>query len=248
MAETIEIPAVGPVKREYVYIAGGVAGVGLLWWIYARRSADAGGVPEDGEPTATEGDYGAGVDAYANPAPSSPSGTTPEVDADDMPPTTNAAWTQRAIGQLSDIGWDPREVAAALGRYLGRQNLASAGEVEIVRAALAAVGPPPQGEFSVKLPAAKTATTKPTTTKPAPRPGPTKPKPKPKPATTGHYVTVARWTAKNPPWNSTLGGIARHYGKSASHVWNLPKNAGLRQRRRSMNRIQPGDRVWVDHK
>lgn len=245
MAETVAVPGVGPVKREYVYGAGIVLGVGVLYLIYRRQGS--AGDPESGEygePTAAEGDAGAGADAYVNPAPSSSSGAVIDTDDDDRPPTTNAAWTQRSIGLLGDIGWDPREVAAALGRYLTRAQLASSREVEIVRAALAAVGPPPSGEYSLIMPAAATAKPKPsgttTTTKPS-----TTTKPKPATTPTGHYVTVVRWRAKNPPWNSTVGGIARHYGRSASYVWNLPKNAGLRKRRRAMRNVQPGDRVWV---
>jgi hypothetical protein len=63
---------------------------------------------------------------------------------------------------------------------------------------------------------------------------------------TGRWVTVAKWTAKNAPWNSTISGIAAHYNiKNWQSVWNLPQNASLRARRKQPNLIQPNDRVWV---
>jgi hypothetical protein len=62
---------------------------------------------------------------------------------------------------------------------------------------------------------------------------------------TYHTVTVKKFTEKNPPWQSTISGIAGHYGKSASTVWNYAKNASLRAKRGSMSKIQPGDKVYV---
>lgn len=77
---------------------------------------------------------------------------------------------------------------------------------------------------------------------PVPPPGQA---PAPKPAT-GRWVTVQKWTAKNAPWNSTLSGIAKHYGvKSWQTIWNAPQNKALKARRKQPNLIQPGDRIWV---
>lgn len=240
---TIEVPGVGAVKREHLYVAGAVVG-GIVVIAYVRRGRDvAEAEPEVVEPTATQGDYASGVDAYDMPAGGSTVIGSPasEVDPDTLPPTTNAAWTTRAVSRLSEVGWDPKDVASALGRYLGRQPQANTAGVEIVRTALAMVGSPPSGEYSLIGPPAKTATTNPGPTKPAPKPtSSTTPKPK-----AGVTVTVRRWTAKNTPWQSSIGGIAKHYGRSASYVWGLPQNADLRRRRKVMSRIQPGDRVYV---
>ena len=45
---------------------------------------------------------------------------------------------------------------------------------------------------------------------PVPTPAPS-PSPSPAPGPHYIYVTVVPWTARNPPWNSTLWGIATHY-------------------------------------
>lgn len=77
------------------------------------------------------------------------------------------------------------------------------------------------------------------TPKPAPdphRPSPVPPKAGPTYAT----VVVARWTAKNAPWNSTLSGIAAHYkvpgGAAALAKLNSIKNENL---------IYPGQKIKV---
>lgn len=53
-----------------------------------------------------------------------------------------------------------------------------------------------------------------------------------------------------PAWNSTLWGIAKHYGMGDardnwSRIWSDPKNAALRARRGTPEKIQPGDTVYV---
>lgn len=60
-------------------------------------------------------------------------------------------------------------------------------------------------------------------------------------------VKVVKFTTKNPPWNSTISGIASHYGiKNWMTVWNDPKNAALRKLRKNNPKlIQPGDIVHV---
>lgn len=72
--------------------------------------------------------------------------------------------------------------------------------------------------------------------------------PKPPAAPVGKWVTVARWTAKNPPWNSTVWGITtKLLGPKAQWqaVWNAPQNKALRDKRKDPTKIQPGDKVWV---
>lgn len=87
------------------------------------------------------------------------------------------------------------------------------------------------------------------------KPPPTAPAPKPAPppkATIPVYatVTVAKYTSKNPPWNSTLWGIAKHYGKGGASnnytsIWDDPKNAALKKKRGKPTSIQPGDKIYV---
>lgn len=83
---------------------------------------------------------------------------------------------------------------------------------------------------------------------PAPPPGkppvkpPVKPPPPPKkpPAQKYETVTVARWTAKNTPWNSTLWGIATHYGVKGGYEA-LAKLNGIK----NPNLIHPGQKIKV---
>lgn len=86
--------------------------------------------------------------------------------------------------------------------------------------------------------------------KPPPVPPPPPPGPPPPAPPAGQWVTVAKWTAKNPPWNSTISGIAGHLGLGSNwgKVWNDPANASLRTRRKDPKLIQPGDRVFVPAK
>lgn len=83
--------------------------------------------------------------------------------------------------------------------------------------------------------------TAPTTTTPAPA----------QPA--GEWVTVAKWTSSNTAWNSTLWGIAKHYGYGSGSgnwqsIWNNAANAALKSRRKDPKQIQPGDRIFVPKK
>jgi len=63
-------------------------------------------------------------------------------------------------------------------------------------------------------------------------------------------VGVVEYTSKNPAWNSTVSGIARHYGYGSDWetVWNDPKNAPLRAKRGAPNLIRAGDTVYVKRK
>lgn len=78
---------------------------------------------------------------------------------------------------------------------------------------------------------------------PGPRPGP-----KPPPAPAGKWVTVVKWTKKNPAWNSTIWGITQKLlGPKVQwqSVWSAPQNKSLRDKRKDPKKIQPGDKVWV---
>lgn len=107
--------------------------------------------------------------------------------------------------------------------------------------------PPSPAPVPAPLPIGIPEATPPPAT-PAPRPAPT-PAPSPAPAPSGQWVTVAKWG--NPaPWNSTLWGIAQHFGRGGSstnwlYIWNAPQNAAEKARRKDPKLIQPGDRLWV---
>jgi hypothetical protein len=89
------------------------------------------------------------------------------------------------------------------------------------------------------------------------KPPVTTPKPKPsaptKPAVAYDKVTVATYTSKNAPWNSTLWGIAKHagYGSQGGNwhsIWNDPKNAALKKKRGKPENIRKGDVIYVRRK
>jgi len=79
-------------------------------------------------------------------------------------------------------------------------------------------------------------TAPPSTPKPPPTTPPPAPKPPPKPAAPVYVaVKVVKYTTKNPPWNSTLWGIAKQYGYGAASnnyaaILNDPKNAALKKK------------------
>lgn len=61
---------------------------------------------------------------------------------------SNAAWAQAVEAGLTDIGYAPTDIAAALGRYLS--NLSETPEqASITRAAIAEYGLPPVGSFVI---------------------------------------------------------------------------------------------------
>lgn len=114
-------------------------------------------------------------------------------------------------------------------------------------------------------PAVNVTVNNPTTPDTAPpvgnKPPVTNPPPGAKPPayTTGpngsHFVvTVGKFTTKNPPWNSTLSGIAGHTwgSKNASQwskIWNDPVNAKLKAARGGdPTKIRAGDKIYVRKK
>ncbi len=147
---TVDVPYVGPVRRNVLYVvAAAVAGyVGYAWWKARGAVDEAAPVPPD--------DYG---EDWASEAPGATTGSPTtgvgggyQLVAPDgeIPPASNAEWTFRAISALGDIGYEPQLVAAALGKYLARKPL-TAAEAELVNVARARLGPPPVGDFPVTM-------------------------------------------------------------------------------------------------
>jgi hypothetical protein len=65
--------------------------------------------------------------------------------------STNAAWAQAVTAGLTDLGYAPTDISAALGLYFQSQPLGSGSDgvsyLAIVQAAIAEFGPPPVGTF-----------------------------------------------------------------------------------------------------
>lgn len=138
MAETINIPGLGPTKAVYVYAGGAlvVGIVGYAWWKNSQSQPTdfVGADPDD----YAVGDY----DSPLGNTGGNSSGSFTSVDPAAI--DTNSEWTQYAIEKMSNVGWEAGSVSAALGKYLSRQGLTE-DEIRIVQTALAVAGPPPVG-------------------------------------------------------------------------------------------------------
>lgn len=163
MADNIKIPGVGSVPKKYVLI-GGVAVVGIagVFWLRYLRN------PEPVADTSTTTDYTGEVGdetvypaystdyapdasydggAYPYPTYTTPSyGLTSTVQTAD--PITNSEWTQRSIEHLELLGVESQAGSLAVSRYLLKECVTST-QADLVRQAVAALGPPPQGTYSI---------------------------------------------------------------------------------------------------
>jgi hypothetical protein len=233
MADTIKVPGVGPVKT--MYVVGGLAVVvGVVGYAYFTRGT---GGTED-YVGAEEEDYGVGE--YESPLGNSGGNSTVDVNPNPDLITTNAQWTVKAVDFLVTAGFEAGLAVVALGKYLARLAL-SPQEVDAVLAARAAVGEPPVGgPYPVKeaLPNPPSTDPPPTNNPPTNNPPPSQPAPR-------VYVTE---TVQDPGqgWRSSFAGIAGHYGKSQSHLWNLDKNRPLRQKYNHYTKIKRGDTIYID--
>jgi LysM repeat protein len=274
---TVKVPGIGPVNKKAA--AGiGAAGIGFVLWRYWQAGsgeAEPTEAVETGEGTGEGygGEYGVGGGSYGDgPIPARPGGSvviTDPADPETMPPTTNDAWTRRCVERLAEVGYDPQKVTAVLGSYLGRQELDAAAQ-EIVRAALAMVGPPPQGSYTIipapRPPAASPVTdpAKPAPVKPVPvpkpvpkpkapvvrKPGKITPKPAPKPKAKAKPAPKpkAKPTPRPKPYTikrgDTLSAIARRYDTTLSAL--KKANPVLFNRaHKGGNLIRPGEKVKV---
>ncbi|MBW5252046.1 fibronectin type III domain-containing protein [Streptomyces sp. P01-B04] len=147
MADTIDIPKIGAVKKTQVMAVGGIAGGIILFAFWRSRSAAVDDapveevLPEDPFQGLTDSGLGGSVGGYS----SSSSGSTS--DTQTSAPRTNAEWSQLASEKLA-ASYEPAAIDGALGRYLGRQPLTTLDQT-IVRAAIARAGYPPEGTYTV---------------------------------------------------------------------------------------------------
>lgn len=140
---TVDVPAVGRVKKQYVYVSGALI-IGVVGYAYWARSNSA---PVD-VPAYTEGDVtdqgvtdtsGGAAGASANSGGASHDNSTT--------PDTDAEWVQQANEALGGA-FDSAALATALGKYITHQPMSSA-EADMVRAAIGMVGYPPGGRYPI---------------------------------------------------------------------------------------------------
>ncbi|WP_433478149.1 fibronectin type III domain-containing protein [Spirillospora sp. CA-142024] len=163
MAGTVKIPGVGSVPTKWA-VAGGVAVVGIAGVAYWRYSNNKAAIAEESTPTVNDTtgesetvypayatDYAAD-DSYNGGAYPYPSYTTPSygvtTTTQTPDPVTNSEWTQRSIEQLENIGVEAQAASLAVSRYLLKECV-TATQADLVRQAVAALGTPPQGSFSI---------------------------------------------------------------------------------------------------
>jgi cytoskeletal protein RodZ len=143
MAETVNVPGLGAVNRDWVIIGVAVPGAYLAWrWWQSRSAAAAAPAPQLVDPNNPGEDPTVGATDQ-----NAPTSTDSTVSVDETAPgtiTTNADWTKAAVDYLSQIGFESTTVATALGAYLDRQPL-TGDQQTIVRTAIGAIGPAPVG-------------------------------------------------------------------------------------------------------
>lgn len=147
---TVDVPAVGKVKKRYLAIPAGLAAVYVAYRWYASRqaAADAPQASDGTYSTPDTSEYGLSTTGGATNV----TGNTGSVVTDGTAAGAiddNAEWTQKAVERLGNQGYDGQVVTAALGEFLARRAL-DKSEATIARAALAMTGQPPVGgPFSV---------------------------------------------------------------------------------------------------
>jgi hypothetical protein len=135
MPDTVKLPAIGPVKKQWVYIGGAVIVgiVGYAWWSRRGTAAPTGEVlPED-------------IPQDRLPPPTVVGSETYDPNEVRAIINTNAEWYTAAIEYLvSTGGFDFTFATITLGKFLARRELTES-EANLVQAAKGAVGEPPQG-------------------------------------------------------------------------------------------------------
>lgn len=149
----VDVPVVGSVDKRVLLGVGGVAAafVGWKWW-QARSAAaydpeaeavdpgmeDPGVLPPVSGAVRDDGSYGL------------PDNSGPTNDSYGFNGKTNSQWTQYAAQQLSQgsDNWSYAEIATALGKFVTNKPL-DKKQQEIVQAAIAVAGYPPEGSHVI---------------------------------------------------------------------------------------------------
>lgn len=141
-----------------------------------------------------------------------------------------------ATGDDDEVGGDQTAPAVFIIPP-GPAPVVNINGVETAPAAPPGAGSPPPGVPSTPGPVPNK--------NPGPKAPPKAPPKKPAPKAY-ETVSVKRYTNSNPPWQSTLSGIASHFGISDWHkIWNDPKNVGIRNARKDPKFIRPDDKIYV---
>lgn len=150
---TVDVPAVGRVKKQYVYVGGALV-IGIVGYAYWQRSTAA---PAD-IPAYTDADVtDEGVtDTAGGAAGGSANSGGLNVD-NSTTPDTDPEWVMMARDALTGV-YDDAALATALGRYITHQSLTSA-QADMVRAAIGSLGYPPGGAYPLDTSTGSTPST-----------------------------------------------------------------------------------------
>lgn len=171
MADTVKLPVVGSVKKQYLWIGGALV-AGIAGYAYYRSTVNAAAEAQstdtvdygatDTTSADTYGtDYGAYDYAYAGSTPDymNPSVYPDYYDYTDsygdsstylQPPATDQQWAQQAISFLESTGVEAGTASSAVGTYMGGLCLTS-DQADLIRRALATAGDPPQSNRTVYI-------------------------------------------------------------------------------------------------
>jgi hypothetical protein len=142
MADTVKLPAIGPVKKQWVYAGGAlVAGiVAYAWWSRGTRGEE---IPVPAQPIPE--DYAGEFLTEGREAPPTivGGGSFDDTGAGSII-NTNTEWFTAAVAALTESGYDTITAVNTLGKFLSRRPL-SASERQLVQAAKGFVGEPPLG-------------------------------------------------------------------------------------------------------
>jgi hypothetical protein len=239
MPESLQDGKVGkfPIWALGIILAGAIV---LFVFIRNRRAqgstTTAQAPPSDPlyyEPGA-EGVYGlppGAIGDYLNADPTNPAYPVGQTPGGIPGPVTNVQWSRLAFDLLVSRGDDPNLVQRALAKYI-RGDALDAAEQAVVNLALQLMGAPPEG--LILTPPSSPTTPPPQTPSDPQTPG----------TPARRSVIVARYKTPNPPWNSTLSGIAQHFGVSLDQIKRA--NGFSPYGGRNPNIIFTGERIWVD--
>lgn len=141
---TVQVPAVGRVKKQYVIVGAAVV-AGIVGYAYWRSANSA---PAD-IPAYTEADVATeGITDTAGGAAGGSANSGGLVVDNSTTPDSDAEWSRQAT-ELLGGSFDTGALAVALGKYITRQPL-NAAEQNMVRAAIGALGYPPGGHYPIE--------------------------------------------------------------------------------------------------
>jgi hypothetical protein len=160
---TVDVPVVGAVDKRVLLVVG-VGAVGFVGWRY-YQSRSAAAYDPDAEPV-DPGMEDAGILPAVEGAVRPGNDYGLDDGADDQGTgsygfrgTTDAQWTQYATAQLtSSEQWSYTAIVTALGKYLNGKPLTTT-EQQIVQAAIAVAGHPPQSPTKPVVPGGDTPIT-----------------------------------------------------------------------------------------